>query len=379
MDKRRRRPARHDPVNAIPRPLYASRPISPLAAGLAGLACLAGCATKPAEAPATGKIYELHARPETVQWGWLDPKEPPKLTIASGDVVAIETLMHAKDQIQKGTSMEQIVALRKSNPGGGPHSLTGPVYVEGAEPGDVLEIRILDIVPKKVGANFNLPGKDFPTVGALAPEFPEGFVRYFDLDWDHKQTEFKPGIVLPLRPFPGILAVGIDPEDPSPRKGGAKDPLAPVSTLRPWKNGSNMDINELTAGSTIYLPVFLKGGLIWTGDSHCAQGNGEVNLTALECSFEKIVLQPIVHKDMKLVWPRIETPTHYIQVGFDESLDKAMVIAVAETVDFLATQKHLDRYEAYSLTALAADCRVSQVVDIRKGVHCMVPKSIFVR
>ncbi len=329
----------------------------------------------PAKAP---KHYVLKATPESVQWGWLDPKEPPKLTIASGDIVSIETLMHAKDQIQKGTSMEQIVALRKANPGGGPHSLTGPIYVEGAEPGDVLEIRILKIVPKKVGTNFNLPGKDFPTIGALAPEFPEGHVQYFDLDLKKNQTVFKPGIVIPLRPFPGTLAVGIDPDDPSPRKGGAKDPLAPVSSLRPWKNGSNMDINELTAGSTIFLPVFLKGGLIWTGDSHCAQGNGEVNLTALECSFENIEIQPIVRKDLKLTWPRIETPTHYIQVGFDESLDKAMVIAVAQTVDFLVQAKGLDRYEAYALTALVADCRVSQVVDIRKGVHCMVPKSIFV-
>jgi acetamidase/formamidase len=346
---------------------------------LVSLALGAACAARQMSlaSNATGRSYVLHADPGTVQWGWLDPKEAPRLTIASGDTVAIETLMHAKDQIQKGTSMEQIVALRKANPGGGPHSLTGPVFVEGAEPGDVLEIRILEIVPKKVGMNFNLPGKEFPTIGALAPEFPEGFVRYFDLDWEKKQTVFKPGIILPLRPFPGILAVGIDPEDPSPRKGGSKEPLAPVSTLRPWKNGSNMDINELTAGSTIFIPVFLKGGLIWTGDSHCAQGNGEVNLTALECSFERIVLQPFVRKDLKLTWPRIETPTHYIQVGFDESLDKAMVIAVAETVDFLTTKKGLDRYEAYSLTALAADCRVSQVVDVRKGVHCMVPKSIF--
>lgn len=334
-------------------------------------------ATRPA-VPKTPKHYQLKATPETVQWGWLDPKETPRLTIASGDIVSIETLMHAKDKIQKGTSMEEIVALRKANPGGGPHSLTGPIYVEGAEPGDVLEIRILKIVPKKVGTNFNLPGKDFPTIGALASQFPEGHVQYFDLDWKKKQTVFKPGIVLRLRPFPGTLAVGIDPDDPSPRKGGSKDPLAPVSTLRPWKNGSNMDINELTAGTTIFIPVFLKGGLIWTGDSHCAQGNGEVNLTALECSFENIEIQAIVRKDLKLTWPRIETPTDYIQVGFDESLDKAMVIAVAETVDFLVKQKGLDPYEAYSLTALAADCRVSQVVDVRKGVHCMIPKSIFV-
>jgi acetamidase/formamidase len=328
--------------------------------------------------PAAAKHYVLKATPENVQWGWLDPKEPPKLTIQSGDTVSIETLMHAKDQIKPGASMEKIVELRKANPGGGPHSLTGPVYVQGAEPGDVLEIRILKIVPKAEASNFNLPGKEFPTIGALAPEFPEGHVHYFKLDVKNMRTEFAPGIVLPLRPFPGTLAVGIDPDDPSPRKGGVKDdPMAPVSTIRPWKNGSNMDINELQAGSTIFIPVFLKGGLIWTGDSHCLQGNGEVNLTALECSYEEIRLQPIVRKDMKLTWPRIETKTHWITMGFDESLDKAMVNAVREEVDFLEKEKHLARADAYGLASMVGDCRVSQVVDVRKGVHCMIPKDIF--
>jgi acetamidase/formamidase len=330
-----------------------------------------------ATAEAAPKTHRLTATPDSVQWGWLDPKEPPKLTVESGDIVSIETLMHARDQIQKGTTMEKIVELRKENPGGGPHSITGPIFVKGAKPGDVLEIRIRKIVPKKVGTNFNLPGKEFPTIGALAPQFPEGYVRYFDIDPKKATVTFKPGIEIPLRPFPGTLAVGIDPDDPSPRKGGAKEPMAPVSTLRPWKNGSNMDINELTAGSTIFIPVFLEGGLIWTGDSHCAQGNGEVNLTALECSFESIEIQPIVHHDMKLTWPRIETKTHWISVGFDEDLGKAMVNAVGEMVDFLSTTKGLTREEAYSLTAIAGDCRVTQVVDVRKGVHCMMPKSLW--
>jgi acetamidase/formamidase len=325
---------------------------------------------------AKGKHYTLKATKDDVQWGWLDPREKPRLTIESGDSVSVETLNHSRDQIHTGVDMEEIVRLRKANPGGGPHSLTGPIFVNGAKPGDVMEIRILKIVPKDEGFNFNVPGKDFPTVGALAKEFPEGYVKYFK--FDNGKTEFKPGIDLTLRPFPGTLAVGIDPNDPSPRKGGVKDdPMAPVSTLRPWKNGSNMDINELTEGTTIYIPVFLEGGLIWTGDSHCLQGNGEVNLTALECSYKEIELQPIVHHDMKLTWPRIETPTHYILVGFDEDLNVAMVNAVRETVDFLSSTKGLSREEAYSLASIVADCRVSQVVDVRKGVHCMVPKNIF--
>ena len=175
-------------------------------------------------------------------------------------------MMHSHDKVQPGMTMERMVELRKANPGGGPHSMTGPIYVNGAEPGDVLEIRILRIEPKPWAVNFNLPGKDFPTIGALAGEMPEGYIKFFPIDLQKRGIEFKPGISIDLAPFPGTLAVGIDPDDPAPRKGGVKDdPMAPVSTLRPWKNGSNMDINELQEGSTLFIPVFLKGGLIWTG------------------------------------------------------------------------------------------------------------------
>ncbi len=163
--------------------------------------------------------------------------------------------------------------------GGGPHSITGPIYVEEAEPGDTLEIHILKIIPKADAFNFNVPGKDFPTVGQLASEFPEGFMRYYKLDLGKMQTEFKPGIIIDLKPFPGTFAVGVDPNEPDAKAGPPiRDAKGRTSTLRPWKNGSNMDVNELQAGSTLYMPVFQKGGLIWTGDSHCRQGNGEVNL-----------------------------------------------------------------------------------------------------
>jgi len=329
---------------------------------------------------AAGKHHSLAATLDTVQWGWLDPREKPRLTIDSGDTVSIETMMHSHDKIVPGVTMEQVVDLRKANPGGGPHSMTGPIYVNGAEPGDVLEVRILRIEPKPWAVNFNLPGKDFPTIGALASEMPDGYIKFFPIDLEKRTVEFKPGITIDLQPFPGTFAVGIDPDDPSPRKGGVKDDkMAPVSTLRPWKNGSNMDINELQEGTTLYLPVFQQGGLIWTGDSHCRQGNGEVNLTALECSYKEIRIQPIVRKDMKLSWPFIETKTHWIAVGLNEDLNVAMTNAVREAVDWLANQKivPMSRYEAYGLVSMVGDCRVSQVVDVRKGVHCMIPKSIF--
>jgi acetamidase/formamidase len=339
-------------------------------------------------AAAASKHHSLPATPNTVQWGWFDVNEKPKLTINSGDTVSVETWYHALNQIKpspedrslSGPPMEEIAQLRKQNDGGGPHSITGPIYVNGAEPGDTLEIRILKIVPKEYAQNFNLPGKDFPT-GLLPKEFLDGFVRYYKLDLAKNETEFKPGIILDLKPFPGILAVGVDPNEPKEKAGPPiKDDKGRTSTLRPWKNGSNMDLNELQAGSTIYFPVFQRGGLIWIGDAHCRQGNGEVNLEALECAYKEIEIKPIVRKDLKTEWPWAENKNYWIFPGFDEDLIEAMKIAVRNTIDFLSTQKivPMDRYEAYALASMAADCRVTQVVDIRKGVHCEVPKSIFV-
>jgi acetamidase/formamidase len=334
--------------------------------------------TAPSHAP---RHYSLPATPDNVQWGWYDPNEKPKLIINSGDTVSIETISHSLGQIKPGADMDEIVKLRKENDGGGPHSITGPIYVSGAEPGDTLEVRILKIVPKADAFNFNLPGKDFPTVGLLASEFPQGFVRYYKLDLVRMQTEFKPGIMIDLKPFPGTFAVGVDPNEPAAKAGPPiRDAKGRTSTLRPWKNGSNMDLNELQAGSTLYLPVFLKGGLIWTGDSHCRQGNGEVNLTALECAYKEIEIQPIVRKDLKTDWPWAETKTDWIFMGYDEDLNQAMKIAVEQTVNWLAAQKiaPMSREEAYALTSIVGDCRVTQVVDIRKGVHCMIPKRVFV-
>ena len=164
-----------------------------------GAACAWAQQKTPAAPESQGKHYILPANKDTVQWGWLDPAEKPKLTINSGDTVSIETLRHSLDEIGPSVSMDEIVKLRLANPGGGPHSVTGPVYVNDAEPGDTLEIRVKKIVIKDDGFNFNLPGKQFPTVGLLAAEFPEGHVQYFKLDPKTMTTEFKPGIVLASR------------------------------------------------------------------------------------------------------------------------------------------------------------------------------------
>ncbi len=188
------------------------------------------------------------------------------------------------------------------------------------------------------------------------------------------QTEFKPGIMIDLKPFPGTFAVGVDPNEPAARAGPPiHDAQGRTSTLRPWKNGSNMDLNELQAGSTLYLPVFQHGGLIWTGDSHCRQGNGEVNLTALECAYKEIEIQPIVRKGLKTEWPWAETRTDWIFMGYDEDLSQAMKIAVEQTVNWLASQQivPMSREEAYALTSIVGDDAVTQVATFAR-VHCMI-------
>jgi acetamidase/formamidase len=349
----------------------------------AGSVCAGAGAQGASETGAGQKsTYVLPANKDTAQWDWLDPTERPKVVVDSGDSVSVETLRHSMDEIKPGASMEEIVELRLANPGGGPHSVTGPILRERCGAGRHHGNPHQEDRHEGLGFNFNLPGKQFSTVGLLATEFSEGHVQYFKLDTEKMTSEFKPGIVLRLKPFPGTIAVGPDPNEPKEKAGPPiHDAKGRTSTLRPWKNGSNMDVNELQEGSTLYLPVFQKGGLIWTGDSHCLQGNGEVNLTALECSYKEIEIQPIVRKDLHIDWPRAETSTHWIFMGFDEDLNEAMKIAVRETVNFLAEQKmvSMSREEAYSLTSIVGDCRVSQVVDIRKGVHCMIPKSIFTK
>src|ERR1700687_5840029 len=199
---------------------------------------------------------------ETTQWGWFNNAQPPVLNVNSGDTIVFETMMHSHNQVVPGTTIEQIKKLRTDFPGRGPHTLTGPVYIEGAEPGDVLKVQINKIVPRAYGTNFNVPGM----FGEFPSKFPDGQVKYFYLDLDRRIAEFAPGIEIPLAPFPGILGV-------------ARAEPGQYSSVPPGRYGGNLDIRDETEGSTLYVPVFVKGALLWTGDSHAAQGNGEINLT----------------------------------------------------------------------------------------------------
>jgi acetamidase/formamidase len=249
--------------------------------------------------------------------------------------------------------------MRLAYPGRGPHTITGPIYVEEAEPGDVLKIRIERIVPKPYGANWNLPGE--LGLGQFPDRFPEGQVRYFYFDLRRATTEFAPGIRVPLRPFPGILGV-------------ARAEPGRYSTVPPGPFGGNMDLREMVEGTTLYLPVLVPGALLWSGDSHAAQGNGEINLTAIESAFNELRLHVEVIKQKPLPWPRLETPTHWITVGYDRDLNKALEILKTETRAFLAEKQDLKPGTVDEWMATRYDCRIAEVVNQVKGTYCMIPK-----
>ncbi len=306
-----------------------------------------------------GGIHVLPATPETTQWGWFDNAQPPVLRIRSGDRVAMETLMASANQVLPGVPIEEITRLRLVHPGRGPHTITGPVYVEEAEPGDILKVHIERIVPRPYGANWSLPGN--LGLGQFPERFPVGQVRYFYFDLKRSTTQFAPGVHIPLRPFPGVLGVARAEPDK-------------YSTVPPGPFGGNMDVREMVEGTTLYLPVFVEGALLWSGDSHAAQGNGEINLTAIETAFSELRLHIEVIKQKPLAWPRLETPTHWITVGYDRDLNKALEILKTETRVFLAETQDLPQEKVDEWMATRYDCRIAEVVNQMKGVFCMIPK-----
>jgi acetamidase/formamidase len=333
-----------------------------IALSLAAVAALAAPrAHAQAVVPATeqkGKLWVLPATMETTQWGWFNNAQPPVLTVDSGDTIVMETMMHSHNQVIPGATIEQIKKLRTDFPGRGPHTLTGPIYINGAEPGDVLKVHLNKIVPRAYASNFNVPGMfgQFPKV------FTDGQVKYLYLDLDRMVTEFLPGVWIPLKPFPGTLGVA------------RKEP-GQYSSVPPGEYAGNMDIRDFAAGTTLYVPVHVKGALLWSGDSHAGQGNGEVNLTAIETAYKELNVTVEVVKGKPLDFPRIETPKSWISMGFDQDLNKAWDQAKAQTVKLIGELRNVDPAQAEAQMLQKSDCRVSQVVNIKKGIHCLTPKN----
>src|SRR5258708_21434670 len=240
-----------------------------LLAAFAAPAALAQAVVNTSKYP--GKVHLLPATIETTQWGWFDNAQAPVLKVDSGDTVVLETMMHSHNQVVPGRTIEEIKKLRTDHPGRGPHTVTGPVYINGAEPGDVLKVEIQKSVPRAYATTFNVPGM----FGQFPGQFPDGQVKYLYLDMDKMETEFLPGVFVPLKPFPGTLGV-------------ARAEPGRYSTVPPDAYAGNMDIRDFSEGTTLYVPVFVKGALLWTGDSHAAQGNGEANLTAIATAYTEM-------------------------------------------------------------------------------------------
>ncbi len=315
------------------------------------------------------KTHRLEATPTTVAYGyyWSDAK--PALRIASGDIIDVDTLLTnspaglARSGVPDAkiqASLKSVVAEvtgDKRGPGG--HILTGPVYVEGAEPGDALEVKILSI---DLAMDYGYNG-----CSGFLPENCDRTVgqRIITLNKKTMTAEIFPGIVVPLRPFFGSMGVAPAPE------------LGRLSSNPPGKHAGNMDNKELVAGSKLYIPVFAPGALFEIGDGHVAQGDGEVDQTAIETSLRGR-LQLTVRKGMKLSWPRAETATDYISMGTDPDLTNATKIAIQEMVDFLAEAKGLTKHQAYQVVSMAGNVAITQLVDKPNvGVHVRMPKSIF--
>jgi len=312
--------------------------------------------------------HVLNPTPSTVAWGHYWSETPPALRIQSGDYVNLHTLITSNPERLEGAGLpasevemelREVQSVKDKGPGG--HILTGPIYIEEAEPGDILEVKIHSI-DLAIPYGYNAIGLN----GFLSDEIFERPMKIIRFDKEKLIGHFADGIEIPLRPFFGSMGV-------APPKEAGRWNSAP-----PWVHAGNLDNKELVAGTSLFIPVHIKGALFEIGDGHAAQGNGEVDITAIETSL-KGKLQFIVHKGKSLKWPRAETPTHIIAMGCDRDLTIATRVAVREMINYLMEEKKLSQADAYMLTSVAVDVNITQLVDGNVGVHAMLPKSIFVK
>jgi len=308
----------------------------------------------------TTETPHLLPAPETVHWGYFDAALPPRLTIDSGDTVTITSVSGGPDQLPPPGFhvppglLDIHARSERMLPG---HILTGPVAIRGAEPGDVLAVEILAVAPAQDwGYNLNRP-----LAGTLPDDFPNFHQMIIPLDRARGIATLPWGLELPLKPFFGVMGVA-----PPPAWGR-------LTTIIPRAFGGNMDNKELVAGATLYLPVFVPGALFSCGDGHGAQGDGEVNVTAIETALTG-TFRLTVQKRPAPARPYAETPTHLVTMAFDPDLDRAAEVALRDLIAIVVNRTGLRPVEAYALASLAADLRITQTVNQHKGVHCMIAR-----
>jgi len=307
--------------------------------------------------------HHLKASPQNCHWGYFDATRGPVLTVASGDRVTVDTVSGARNLLPKSGFHipPELPEIHAANPGYplGPHILTGPIALEGAKPGQVLEIRIIDIkLRQDWGYNAIRP-----LAGTLPDDFQEPRLLHIPLDSKRNVGRLPWGLDLPLAPFFGVLGVA-----PPPSWGR-------ITSMVPRAHGGNLDNKELVPGATLFLPLFVTGGLFSCGDGHGAQGDGEVCVTAIETALQG-TFELILRDDLSFTYPRAETPTHYITMGMDPDLDQCAVMALRDMIRLICERTNLSRHDAYTLCSLAADLRVTQTVNGSKGIHVMLAKSL---
>lgn len=305
-----------------------------------------------------GKIHKLPANDRTVTVGFIDPTADSVLCVDPGDEVVLSTWAHWGNRVTPETEITDFAAIKDGFPDAlGPHSLTGPIHVRGAMPGDGLVVEILEVIPAAHG--FNLVVENPRGRGVLRERFPQGMIRHFKLDRETMSTTLGP-VRIPLKPFLGIM--GVAPES---------DEV--ISTVEPGSFGGNMDLSALVAGTQLTLPVFREGAGFFCGDAHAVQGDGEVNQTAIETAAEHVRLRFSLCPGANLRSPRAETVTEFISTGFGYTLEKAAHDAVDDMVNWLV-EEGLEETEAYSLCSVAADVRITQMVNGVVGAHAVMRK-----
>jgi acetamidase/formamidase len=306
---------------------------------------------------------KVAATPQTVRLGFFDAKTSAVARVTSGTEVLIETVSGDAPFLPTDTGYkilpEHRPIIKDAERGPGPHFLTGPIYVDGARRGDVLQVDILDVMLRQ-NWGFNLI---VPLLGTIPEDFPDFRLQILPLDSKANTVALPWGGKLPLSPFFGVMGVA-----PPPNWGR-------ITSVIPRAMGGNMDNKELVAGTTVFFPVFNEGALFSAGDGHAVQGDGEVCITAVETSLSGR-FRLTARQDMQLTAPRAETPTHYITMGFDEDLDDAVKQALRDMIRWIGELRGLSASDAYTLCSLAADLHVTQTVNTAKGAHCMLAKTI---
>ncbi len=315
-----------------------------------------------------GRIHELPSTSQTVKVGAMDPATPAVLEIESGDIVHYpNTWVNWANEAKFGMAFAERESIRKRYPAG-PYSLVGPVAVKGAEPGDVIECRMIRLKPIDWGWNSTPKG-----MGALPDAFDQPYLHYIKMDAERRYADFAQGVRIPLSPIQAVMAV---------QPAGDK----PVSGILSGRYGGNISLRDLTEGTSLFLGVEVPGGRLWTGDSHAAQGDGVVDQTAIETAMEDLRIQYIVHKKVAVSTPVAETHDSWIVLAYGDTVDQALATSIRQMISWLSGATGLTGQDVYALASIAGSFRITQYANQtgsvytsapRKAVHGILPKAIF--